>query len=70
MPAARKPQLRHVPVRLRVSVDPDQWRASYGRGDEMLAEVDEDVRVYVLGQVQESAAFHEGAIVSARRDGT
>jgi hypothetical protein len=69
MPAPRKPRLRHIPVRLRVSVDPERWRAVYGRGDETLAEIEEDVRVYVLSQVQESAAAHDAAIVGARRDG-
>lgn len=70
MPAPRKPRLRHVPVRLRVSVDPAVWREVYGRGDETLAEIDEDVRTYVLDAIQQSAAAQERAIVSARRDGT
>lgn len=68
MPAPRKPRLRHIPVRLRVSVDPDQWRQIFGRGDETLAEIDEGVRGYVLGRVQDSDASREGAIVGARRD--
>lgn len=70
MPAPRKPRLRHIPVRLRVSVDPATWRAVYGRGNETLAEIDEDVRSYVLHAIQGSAAYNARAIVSARRDGT
>lgn len=68
MPAPRKPRLRHVPVRLRVSVDPEAWREIYSvaEGDTALVA---DVRQYVLGLVNESAAAREGAIVSARRDG-
>lgn len=69
MPAPRKPHLRHVPVRLRVSVDPETWRATYGERNQTLAEIDADVRGYVLHLVQDSGAVQAKAIISARRDG-
>jgi len=69
MPPARKPRLRHVPVRLRVSIDPQRWRDTYGRGDEKGAALDEDVRRYVLDAIQQGTAAREGAIASVRRDG-
>lgn len=60
-------RLQHVPIRLRVSVDPQAWVETYGT-EPARAAVADDVRRYVVTQVQESAAAHEGAIVAVRRD--
>ena len=64
-PARRNPRLRHVSVRLRVSVDPEVFVPVFGSNVEKL---EEDVRNYVLDLVQNSTARRERAIVGARRD--
>jgi hypothetical protein len=60
--------LRHIPVRLRVTVDPEAWDRVFGTGTTHTA-IAEDVRRYVVEQLNGSDARHEGAIVAVRRDG-
>lgn len=66
MPAPKRPRLRHIPVRLRVSVDPEKWSEHFASVDH--AALPDAVRRYVVGLVQDSDAAHAGAIVSSRRD--
>ncbi|MBP6997916.1 MAG: hypothetical protein KBB39_17415 [Phycicoccus sp.] len=54
-----------VRVTLTIDVDRDAWNSIYGNGDGA-AEVRDDVRAYVLEQVQGSAAADEGGILNAR----
>lgn len=51
-------RLRHIPVRLRVTVDPAKWPQSEDLAD--------DVRRFVVAAVK--ASSHGGAIIDARRD--
>lgn len=60
----KRPRLRHIPVRLLVSVDPEKWLPPVSRDA-----LPDAVRRYVVGLVQESAAAREGVIVSSRRAG-
>lgn len=62
----RLPALRHVSVRLRVTVDRERWIETYGTPPE---ELDDAVRRYVVTLIQDSPARQHGAIVSARRAG-
>ena len=66
-PAPKRPRLRHVLVRLRVSVDPQLWSEMYGVEPSAVVE---DVRRYAVRTLQESPAAIAGAIVSGgvRRD--
>ena len=64
MPPGRTPKLKHVVVRMRVSVDVAKWRELFGDEPGL-----EDVRRQVVKLVRESETAKAGAIVSARRDG-
>ncbi len=56
-----------VRVTLTIDVDRDAWNSIYGNGNgDGAAEVRDDVRAYVLEQVQGSAAADEGGILNAR----
>lgn len=54
-----------VRVTLTIDVDRESWSTIYGT-TEGANEVRDDVRSYVLNQIQQSAAADEGGIVSAR----
>jgi hypothetical protein len=60
------PPLKHIPVRLRVSVDPARWTERYGTP---AADIPDAVRRLAVTLMQESAAAQAGAIVSVRRAG-
>ena len=61
-PLARRPRLQHVPVRLRVSVDPQAWAETHGvRPTREL--VAESVRATVADAVRRVPG-----VVDARRD--
>jgi hypothetical protein len=50
-----------VRVTLMIDVDPEAWEQEYGIGPEE-AHIREDVRAYVLCQLQDSAAAESGAV--------
>ena len=54
-----------VRITLTIDVDRESWSDMYGTTD-AATEVREDVRSYVLNQIQQSAAADDGGIVSAR----
>lgn len=60
MPAPKPARLRHVPVRLRVTVDPKHWAEAHGTAPDKL---DDAVRRHVVALVAESPD-----VVSVRRD--
>ena len=57
-PAPKVSRLRHIPVRLRVTVDPKVW-------NETGAKLEDDVRNYVVERLREHAAL----LIAVRRDG-
>lgn len=59
-PPARKTM--RVAVTLTVEVDPEAWEAAYGVSGSR--QIRDDVRIYIRGQVQNSAAADEGGIQS------
>lgn len=61
-PGAAEPELIKVRVVLEVTVHPANWRLAYGPGPGLLALVD-DVKSYVLNQVQGAGATEERAIL-------
>lgn len=56
MPAPRPARLRHIPVRLRVTVDPKVW------GD--TKNLENDVRDYVVERLR----HHASLLIAVRRD--
>jgi hypothetical protein len=63
MAPPKRPRLRHISVRARVSVNEERWQETQGPED-----LEEGVRQYVIHLINTSPARQDGAIVGARRD--
>lgn len=58
----RRPQLRHVVVRMRVSVDPKKWAEVFGEPGDLV----EAVRAWAPGALERSSPV--GVVAAVRRD--
>lgn len=63
MPAPRRPRLQHVSVKLKVTVDPAEYAATYVV-DQAREDIAEHIRQMCVHRLRELPAIH-----SVRRDG-